>query len=98
MPRLLAWCFEDRRVRSRRGRLDARAISHASQKCLVRKVFLLKVRRKHNELLKRNFNLLSCVQREIVDASFKRHDPTIQQILWRHSLASEVVDNQRAAV
>src|SRR6185503_15156106 len=90
--------LEDRRVRCWSWRLDARAISHASQERLVSEILFIKVRREHDELLKRDFDLLSGVQREIIDASFQRHDPAVQKILWRDSLATKVVNNECAAI
>jgi hypothetical protein len=44
------------------------------------------------------FDLLSGVQREIINAPFERHDPAVQEILRRNSLPAKVVDDQRAAV
>src|ERR1044072_3178518 len=90
--------FEDCSVSGRRWRLDARAVTHASQKRLVSEIFLLEVRRKNYELFKRNFDLFSSMQREIVHTSFEWHDPAIQQILRRNSLTTKVVDNECAAI
>src|SRR5256885_14948722 len=85
---------EDHRIRFRRRRLDARAITHAAQERLVGEILLLEVRREHDELLERNFDLLSGVQREIIDAALEWHDPAIQKILRRYALAAKVVDHE----
>src|ERR1051326_8771040 len=70
---------EDRGVRVGRRRLDTCTITHATQKRLVSQVFLIEVRREHDELLERNFNLLARVQREIVNAPLQRDDPRSEE-------------------
>src|SRR6185503_14308905 len=97
-PTLARLVFENGRVCRGRGRLDARAIAHASQECLVGEVVLVEVRRENDELFKWNFDLFSGVQREIVDTTLERHDPAVQKILRCDSLTAEVVDHERAAV
>src|SRR6185295_16729399 len=86
--------FEDRRVCASRGRLDASAVTHASQERLVGEILLIQVRRKDDELFEWDFDLLACVQRKVIDASFQRYDPAVKEILRRNTLTSEVVDNQ----
>src|SRR4030095_2994166 len=50
------------------------------------------------QLLERHFDLLTRVQREIVNTTFQRHDPTVKQILRRNTLSAEVVDHQRSTI
>src|SRR5690349_11945527 len=59
--------FEDLRVRRRRRRLDARSITHATQKRVVNEVSFIEVRRKDDELFERHFDLLAAVQRQKIN-------------------------------
>src|SRR5215207_10304804 len=81
-----------------RRRLDARAITHAAQECLVGQITLLQIRRKDDQLLEWNFDLLARIEREEIHAPLKRDDPAIQQVHRRAALATEVVYDERAAV
>ena len=90
--------LEDFDERACRGRLDARAITHSPEKRVVHEISLIEVRREDHELFEWNFDLLTAVQRQKINSSLQRQDPAVQQIRWRHSLAAEVVDHERAAV
>ena len=70
--------LEDFRVSVRRRRLNSSAITHPPEKCLVRQIVLIQVGGKNNQLLERNLNLFSGVQRQEIDASFERNYPAIQ--------------------
>ena len=90
--------FEDLSVGCRRRGLDSGAISHTTQKRLVCEVLLIEVGGEEYELLKWDFDLFSGVEREVINTTLERHDPTIQKILRGNALPAEVVDNQRAAI
>src|SRR5262245_41096350 len=90
--------LENLAIGSVRGRFNSRAVSHSSQERLVREILLFEVRREHDELLEWNLDLLASVQRKIINASFQRHDPTIEKILRSDALTTEVVDHERSTV
>src|SRR5688572_27444553 len=81
-----------------RRRLDPGTISHASQERFVDQITLVKVSGEYYELFEWHLDLFAAMQSQEVDASFEWKDPTIQQVLWRDSLATKVVDHERAAV
>ena len=77
------------RERCRRWRLDARPVTHASQKRFVHQISFVKVRGEDDKLFERHFDLLAAVQRKKVDTPFERQDPAIQQIPRRDPLAAK---------
>src|SRR5712671_4666166 len=85
--------LEDVGISGRRWRFHSRAISHSPKEGLIGKILFIEICREHDELLERNFDLFSCMQREIVDASLEWNNPAIQKILGRNTLSTKVVND-----
>src|SRR5262249_4736503 len=58
----------------------------------------VEVGRKYRQHIERHLKLLAGMQRQVVDATLERHDPSVEQILGSHPLPSEVVDEEDASV
>ena len=84
-------------VRRRRVR-QLHLVADASEKRVVGELPRREVRREEDERIEQHFDRLSGVQREVVDATFERADPAIQQRDGRSLLPAEVVDDERATV
>src|SRR5262249_39606383 len=97
-PALRCRTAKDFKIRFFAWRLDAGAIAHSSQKSFIDQIFLVEIRRKDDQLFKRNFDFLTTAQSQKIDPAFQRQIPAVQQLLWRHSLTPEIVDNQRSAI
>src|SRR5712692_6686249 len=53
-----------------------------------------KVCGKNNQLIKEHFKFFPGVKRQVVDFSFERKDPAVQQLVRPHALSSKVVDDE----
>ena len=60
------------------ARCSVRIAREASEEGFVNEVFLVEVRREHDELLERHFELLASVQRQVVNALLKWNNPAIK--------------------
>ena len=78
--------------------LGKHLVLNAAQERLVHQLGRLDVGGEHRQHQERQVELLARLQREVVDAALERHDPAVQQLARRASLAAEVVDDQHAAV
>src|SRR5262249_35141211 len=58
----------------------------------------LEIRRENQEHVERHFENLACLKGQKVDAALERNDPSVQEILRRAVLASEVVDHENPAI
>ena len=73
-------------------------VLNASKEGFVDKIGRIQIGRKDYECLERQMELLSGLQREIVDSAFERDNPSVQQVARRRVLATEIVNHQDAAV
>src|SRR5690606_12257993 len=69
--------------------LKRKPVAHAPKECGVGDLLQRKVRRDDEHQPERYFELLSRVQREMIDALLKRDDPTVQQLVRLDALAAE---------
>src|SRR5437867_5757731 len=90
--------LEDLVVLLDRRRLDADLVADAAEEGLVDQVRRVEVRREDDQHVKGDLDLLAGVQREVVNALFKRDDPAVEQVLRRDALPAEVVDHEDAAI
>lgn len=70
----------------------------ASHEGFVDQLFGLKVGGEEDDLFERDGDLLAGWEREIVDTTFERNDPTIEEFGGFDALSSEVVDEQATTV
>src|SRR6266542_5892857 len=83
--------------------LDARALGehfvmNPPEECLIDERRGSQVRREDQQRGKWQLELLTGLQGEEVDAAFERHDPAVEKLTRLDLLASEVVDDQHAAI
>lgn len=78
--------------------LDFDLVRNSTQKRVVDKVFWLEIGAEDDQLIEWDLNFLSVAHRQVVVAFFERYDPSIEQFVDTHSLTSEVVDQQNAAI
>src|SRR5437762_9159754 len=90
--------LEDLVVLLDRRSLDPDLVTDAPEERLVDEVGRVEVRREDDEHVERDLDLLTGVQREVVDALLERHDPSVEEVLGRDPLPAEVVDHEDPAV
>ena len=81
-----------------RGILRENLVRNAAQKRFVCERSGLEVGGEDNQHIERNLEFSSGVQIQIIDPRLERHNPSIEQVACGHSLPSEVVDDEHAAV
>ena len=84
--RLLAWI------------LDLNFVGDAAKESVIDQVFWLEIGTENDQLVERNLDLFAVANGQIVVAFFERHDPTIEQFVDAHPLASEVIDQKYATI
>src|SRR5262245_23006623 len=81
------------------GRInDRNLVGDAPQKRLVGQRSRIQVRRERDEDFERHLKLLSGMQRQVVDTTLERDDPTVEQVLRTDALPAETVDHEDATV
>src|SRR5690606_33892674 len=94
----LAGVLEQRAELRQRGVPDLDFVRNTSQECFVREVLGFEVRREDDQLIERHLNLPPRGECEEVKAVLERDNPSIEERRGLDSLATEVVDQQAAAI
>jgi hypothetical protein len=94
----LGIALENARVLFRSWRSQIDAIAHAPQKGRIRDRIQTQIGGNDEHVAQRHLNLLPRAQREIVDLILHRRNKAIEQLFGRHALASEVIDQEHAAI
>src|SRR3990170_2095839 len=78
--------------------VDLDLVPDPSEKRLVGQLARFDVRRKQDDLVERNLELLPVLEGEVVARLFQGNDPSVEEIEWPDELAPEVIDEEDPAV
>lgn len=73
-------------------------VRDTSKECVVDEVFGFQVSTENHQLIEGNLDFFTATDGKVIVAFLKGDDPAIEQFIDTHSLATEVIDEQDAAI
>jgi hypothetical protein len=90
--------FEELSERFFRGVGHFNFVRDPSKESVVDEVFRLEVGAENHKLIEGDLDFFTAADGKVVVAFFEGHNPAVEELVDTHSLASEVIDEQDAAI